>query len=148
MYALSQALMAYAHYLALRGRSVMVSSFLRDGNLAYVSNDVAAYLFQNGIKRVVVGHKPYGDSPGVVRMPIGRQFNAADKRWTHVHAGNEPTIEIVCADTSFSDTSAVDNRGIAASEVAESKLHTTSHEHSPTHSPTLCTHKYISCGYE
>jgi hypothetical protein len=51
----------------------------------------------SGIKRVLCGHKPFGDSPGVIRATLG--------------------FELVCADTSFSDSSATDNRGVAVSEV-------------------------------
>ena len=72
-------------------------------SLAPLSNDVFDHLTSNGVRRVAVGHKPYGDSPGVM----------------HLHSGRDDanTLEVVCADTSFSDMSCADNRGAAASEV-------------------------------
>ena len=45
-------------------RTVMVTTFLSDGNLAAVDPAVVRYLNGSGIDRVVVGHKPWGDSPG------------------------------------------------------------------------------------
>ena len=59
---------------------------------------VANWLLENGIHRVVVGHKPLGDSPAIL-----------SSRYTGV--------EIVSADTSYSDTSSPDNRGEALSIV-------------------------------
>ncbi|CAB9523243.1 expressed unknown protein [Seminavis robusta] len=55
-------------------------------------------LTQNSIRRVVVGHKPTGDCPAVLSA---------------AYTG----VEIVSADTSFSDTSCADNRGQAVSVV-------------------------------
>lgn len=55
---------------------------------------VADWLLKDGIQRVVVGHKPTGDCPAVLSA---------------LYTG----VEIVSADTSFSDTSAGDNRGKA-----------------------------------
>ena len=63
-----------------------------------MDTDVSQWLLQNGIHRVVVGHKPTGDSPAVL---------SAD------YTG----VEIVSADTSFSDTSCSDNRGRVVSVV-------------------------------
>ncbi|KAL3905219.1 MAG: hypothetical protein SGILL_009764 [Bacillariaceae sp.] len=60
--------------------------------------DVARWLQKDGIRRVVVGHKPTGDCPAVLSA---------------LHTG----VEIVSADTSFSDTSSYDNRGKAISVV-------------------------------
>lgn len=59
---------------------------------------VAAWLLQSGIQRVVVGHKPTGDAPAVL---------------SSFYTG----VEIVSADTSFSDAQADDNRGMATSIV-------------------------------
>eukprot|EP00980_Cylindrotheca_fusiformis_P003807 scaffold839_cov138-Cylindrotheca_fusiformis.AAC.2 len=59
---------------------------------------VAAWLLKYGIQRVVVGHKPTGDAPAV----LSSQYTG---------------VEIVSADTSFSDTKAKDNRGVATSVV-------------------------------
>jgi len=55
---------------------------------------VAEWLLKDGIRRVVVGHKPTADCPAVLSA---------------LYTG----VEIVSADTSFSDTSADDNRGSA-----------------------------------
>jgi len=55
---------------------------------------VAAWLKDDGIRRVVVGHKPTGDCPAVLSA---------------AYTG----VEIVSGDTSYSDTSADDNRGLA-----------------------------------
>eukprot|EP00978_Attheya_sp_CCMP212_P043385 scaffold282300_cov86-Attheya_sp.AAC.1 len=49
---------------------------------------------KNGIRRVVVGHKPTGDCPAVL---------------SPTYTG----IEMVSADTSYSDVKATDNRGLA-----------------------------------
>lgn len=92
-----EGLMAYAHFRAMAKRTAMVSSFLDDGNLADVDASVVEFLNGSGIERVIVGHKPWGDSPGIIR--------------------SNPGLEVICADTSFSDMRAQDNRGVAASEV-------------------------------
>ena len=55
---------------------------------------VAAWLKKNGIRRVVVGHKPTGDCPAV----LSSAFTG---------------VEIASGDTSFSDVLASDNRGLA-----------------------------------
>lgn len=60
--------------------------------------EVAAWLLKNQIRRVVVGHKPSGDSPAVLSA---------------AYTG----VEIVSGDTSFSDTRAPDNRGIAVTSL-------------------------------
>jgi hypothetical protein len=59
---------------------------------------VVNWLLKGGICRQVVGHKPSSDCPAVL-------------------AGSVTGVEIVSADTSFSDMSAADNRGNAASAV-------------------------------
>lgn len=56
--------------------------------------EVAACLLEQGVRRVVVGHKPSGDSPAVL---------------SSCYTG----VEVISADTSFSDTDAADNRGVA-----------------------------------
>lgn len=55
---------------------------------------VAEWLLQGGIRRVVVGHKPTGDAPAVLSA---------------TYTG----VEMVSADTSYSDIKANDNRGVA-----------------------------------
>lgn len=67
-----------------------------------IPNDVIA----TNIRRC--GHKPFGDSPGHIRSSGSTP------------AGGSSTLggfEVVCADTSFSDMTAPDNRGAAVSEV-------------------------------
>lgn len=59
---------------------------------------VSGWLRKDGIRRVVVGHKPTGDCPAVL-------------------SASYTEVEIVSADTSFSDTAADDNRGTALSVV-------------------------------
>ena len=63
--------------------------------------EVSQMLLASGIRRVVVGHKPSGDSPAVC---------------SSVYTG----VEIVSADTSFSDVRVPDCRGCAASSVTVS----------------------------
>ena len=55
---------------------------------------VAAWLKDNHIRRVIVGHKPTGDCPAVLSA---------------IYTG----VEIVSGDTSYSDVTADDNRGMA-----------------------------------
>lgn len=120
-----EALMALQNRCAVWGRSVISNCWADGGNVdsddaverrrrswsraleeptafeastGYTSDpldaQVAAWLRADGIKRVVSGHRPTGDSPAVL----------SDK----YHG-----VELVCADTSYSDTSALDNRGAA-----------------------------------
>ena len=53
---------------------------------------VHAWLRRSGVKRVVVGHRPVGDSPALLRAAAGG-------------------VEVVMADTSFADVAAPDKRG-------------------------------------
>lgn len=76
-----------------------------DGPLAYegVSSDprdvaVAQWLRAGGIRRVITGHKPAGDSPAIC-------------------SSGYTGVEVITADTSFSDTSKPDNRGAAIASV-------------------------------
>lgn len=93
-----EALCAYAHMKATSRRTVMVSSFISQasGNLEPVPASVVSYLNRSGITRVVVGHKPLSDSPTVIATPL---------------------LEVINGDTSFSDPSAADQRGLAHSEI-------------------------------
>ena len=63
-----------------------------------MDKNVAEWLKKDGIQRVVVGHRPTGDCPAVL-------------------SSSYTGLEIVSADTSFSDTSADDNRGRAITVV-------------------------------
>jgi len=74
---------------AMHGRTVTVSSFFERGHPQLLKADVCNYLNKSGIQRVLVGHKPFGDSPTILR-------NAS--------------VEAIDADTSFSDPTKPDNR--------------------------------------
>jgi hypothetical protein len=63
-----------------------------------MDTEVAEWLLKYGVQRVVVGHKPTGDGPAVL-------------------SAGYTGVEVVSADTSFSDTSADDNRGKAINVV-------------------------------
>lgn len=88
----------------------MVSSNFSGGNLAHIDPTVAAYLAGSGVRRVIVGHKPFADSPGIIRTDVASGGNAKPN-------GQKGSIEVICADSSFSDMSAFDNRGLAGCEV-------------------------------
>jgi len=80
---------------ALFGRSVIVESALSQGTPKPMSPQVSKYLIDHGVRRVVSGHKPCGDSPFVLReLP-----------------------EVVCCDTTYSDQKAHDKRGAALAAV-------------------------------
>ena len=100
-----EALLAYAHRAATGGRSCMVTTFLNaDGTLPATVPDhgAAGWLAASGIERVVVGHKPVGQSPIVLRGGVG---------------GSGSDVEIVMGDTRYSDPRAADGRGCARSAV-------------------------------
>ena len=121
-----ESLMALQNRCAMWGRSIVSNCYADGGNistpqaeakreqawaraetdaLAYegVSSNprdvsVAQWLRAGGIRRVITGHKPTGDSPAV--------------------CSSEYTgVEVITADTSFSDTSKPDNRGAAIASV-------------------------------
>ena len=92
------ALITYGYSRLMRRHTVMTVSFLNRGRPSpdILCDDVLAYLRAGGITRVVAGHQPYGDSPGVIR---------------------KGGVVVVFADTSFSDPTAPDCRGAAAASV-------------------------------
>eukprot|EP00854_Cymbomonas_tetramitiformis_P003742 gene3742-4681_t len=94
-----QALIGFQSRAATCGRNVVVTTFMeksaQGGKVTPVADEVVQYLNGSGIHRVVVGHKPVGDSPLIIP---------------------HSDLEIVMGDTSFSDVSADDNRGIACHE--------------------------------
>merc|ERR1712137_562781 len=77
-------------------RTVVYCSFLSDGNASEISKECADYLKENGINRVIVGHTPHGDCPTVIQTE---------------------GVQIFLCDTSYSDMSQPDNRGVAVSEL-------------------------------
>ena len=117
-----ESLMALQNRAAMWGRTVVSNCYADGGNITSgsavakmeeawargeedslawegVSSDprdpaVAAWLLRGGVRRVVVGHKPSGDSPAAL-------------------SSSYTGVEVISADTSFSDTSAADNRGAA-----------------------------------
>lgn len=117
-----ESLMALQNRCAMWGRSIVSNCYADGGNittpqaeskreqawaraetdpLAYegVSSNprdvsVAQWLRAGGIRRVITGHKPAGDSPAIC-------------------ASAYTGVEVITADTSFSDTSKPDNRGAA-----------------------------------
>lgn len=96
-----ESLIAYQSTPATRGQTVVVSSYVKRGVVTPVDEDVVSVLNSNGIYRMICGHKPVGDSPYVtmVRDKLGGG------------------LELIIADTSFSDPSSADNRGCAVAEV-------------------------------
>eukprot|EP00937_MAST-01D_sp_MAST-1D-sp2_P002849 g2849.t1 len=109
-----EALLAYAHRRAVANRSAMVASYVDDNGVhaAAAPPRVAAWLRASGIERVVVGHKPVGDYPLVLRAAAGPSARGG----AGMPAGTreEHGVEVIMADTSYSDPSADDNRGCAA----------------------------------
>jgi len=97
-------LLAWQSNPACYQRSVVVESALTMGTPSDVPEEVAEYLLQRGVRRLVTGHKPCGDSPFVVR------------------SGG---LELLLCDTTYSDASAPDGRGLAlaAVEVVGSATH-------------------------
>ena len=90
------------------------------------------WLLQSGVRRQVVGHKPSGDCPAVLagraagssggersRSESGSRSGGGGGSGEDGGGGSESAaiIEIVSADTSFSDVSSLDNRGCAVSYV-------------------------------
>mmetsp|Transcript_41669 Transcript_41669/g.64184 ORF Transcript_41669/g.64184 Transcript_41669/m.64184 type:complete len:306 (+) Transcript_41669:272-1189(+) len=78
------------------GKTVVYSNYLNNGNAADIPAETANYLKKNGIFRVIVGHQPHGDCPTVI---------------------NNGEVQVITADTSYSDMSTPDNRGCAVSEI-------------------------------
>lgn len=80
-------------YFIFNPKSVATTNWYQDGKLAPLSNKVVTFLQKAGINRVITGHQPFADFPLVLRHPSG--------------------FEVVAADTSYSDPTAHDNRGLA-----------------------------------
>ena len=79
------------------GKTVVYSNYLNNGNAVDVQNETIEYLSKSGINRVIVGHQPHGDCPTVIN--------------------NNSKVQILTADTSYSNMKAPDNRGAAVSEI-------------------------------
>mmetsp|Transcript_25529 Transcript_25529/g.31390 ORF Transcript_25529/g.31390 Transcript_25529/m.31390 type:complete len:467 (+) Transcript_25529:259-1659(+) len=92
-----EALMAYQSTPATQGRGVIVPTFVDGGKVSKFSEKLVQYLQQSRLSRIIVGHKPVADSPLVIR--------------------DDGALEVIMADTSYSDSSSADNRGDAVAEV-------------------------------
>jgi len=89
-------LLAWQSNPACYQRSVVVESALTMGTPSDVPEAVSRYLLERGVSRLVTGHKPCGDSPFAVR------------------GGG---LELLLCDTTYSDSSAPDGRGLALAAV-------------------------------
>ena len=78
-------------------RTVVYATFLDNGNPKDLAKETAQYLLDNGITRVLVGHSPHGDSPSIIQDSEG--------------------IQVVMADSSYSNMKEPDNRGLAVNEI-------------------------------
>ena len=67
-----------------------------------MADELLARLHAGGVRRLVVGHTPHGNCPTVIKAPPDAPG----------------CVDVIMADTSFSDMAAADNRGAAVSEVA------------------------------
>ena len=75
----------------------------RNGMPEPAGEALASTLNKAGVERLVVGHIPHGSSPTVIKS---RGYGVDD-----------PILEIIMCDTSYSDMGVDDNRGIAVSEL-------------------------------
>ena len=96
-----EALMAMTSTEASFKRSVVTESQLQQGSPTPTSPETEDYLWARGVRRVVCGHKPCGDSPFVVSPSSRRGVR----------------IEYVNCDTTYSDLAAPDSRGKAVAAV-------------------------------
>ena len=87
---------AYFYRRAIHDKSVAIHATLSKGAVIPPSPAIALALSRDGIRRVVSGHKPYGDAPTIVRR----------------HG-----VEFVLGDMSYSDPRAPNKRGCAVAEV-------------------------------
>lgn len=78
-------------------KTIVYSYHLPNGNPENLSEKTSSFLFNSGINRIIVGHQPHGDCPTMI--------TTNDK------------VQVVTCDTSYSDVSKKDNRGLAVSEV-------------------------------
>jgi len=84
--------------------------------------ELVEMLNKNGIRRIIVGHTPHGNCPTVIHnaVPTGGSGSASSATCG---------VELIMADTSYSDMSADDNRGVAVSEVIVDKTGNQAHVH-------------------
>ena len=60
-------LLAYQSGRASRGQNVSVQSYIAGNTVVDLEDHVVEYLMSNGVRRIVVGHKPVGDCPLIVK---------------------------------------------------------------------------------
>ena len=111
-----EALMDYAVPGGAQGRGVVYNHWLRNGSKgtptpSILSPALQQWLLGDGIRRVVSGHWPHGDSPLFIKSPCNNGEPFAE---SGVH---EDGVLVVAADTSYSDRDFADNRGSAAAAV-------------------------------
>ncbi|OWZ16203.1 hypothetical protein PHMEG_00010035 [Phytophthora megakarya] len=93
------------------GSVVMGRHLLSSGMPTPVPDEIASLLSESGIRRIIIGHTPHGNCPTVIKQQL-QNTCAADR------AENTVQFEdVIMCDTSYSDSTAPDNRGSAASEV-------------------------------
>jgi hypothetical protein len=115
----------------MKGRTVIVSTFFdsKSGAPSPTDRETVAYLNKSGISRVVVGHKPFGDSPTIIQN-AGLEVRTGLTCSVFCQLSLTALFCCVCsqvvsADQSYSDPRAKDNRGRAVSEVCVRLLRTT-----------------------
>ncbi|KAI9912164.1 hypothetical protein PsorP6_008790 [Peronosclerospora sorghi] len=95
------------------GSVVMGRHILASGMPTPLPVDVVSLLSKSGIRRVLIGHTPHGNSPTVVKQPEQQRGTYAASR----NDNNMAFQDVIMCDTSYSDVQAPDNRGRAASSV-------------------------------
>jgi hypothetical protein len=113
-----QALFLYGAYSPTR--SVIMARMLDDASMPLqIPEETVLQLKKWGLHRVVCGHTPHGNSPTVFNCHGVEVRNLC--RNSEFVGCNPVVLQVVMADTSFSDMSSkdrpTDNRGVAASEV-------------------------------
>jgi len=97
-----------------RTPSVIMGRHLDDKQMPKpLPDSLVQRLNRNGIERVVVGHTPHGDCPTVLRHTVDSQADQRAEAETH-----ECKLDLIMADTSYSDGRAGDDRGNAISTVS------------------------------
>lgn len=88
----------YGHSTALGPRTAMVTNFINSdtGDLQYMDLNTVMLLNTAGIRRVIVGHQPGGDTPTVMQ---------------------QPGMSVLMGDNSYCDVSALDGRGLSVTEI-------------------------------
>jgi hypothetical protein len=111
-----EGLLGYHSGSAISRKNIVVQCYLRlfpvedpTKLVNQIDEKVLSYLASQGIRRVVCGHRPVGTSPMIIKVNKNGHPGGGG---TSAQEGD--ALEIVIADTSFSDSSCADNRGCAA----------------------------------